>query len=208
MPFSDSSSYPIKPSDKEIDKYLTIYNSSKDYKLTESSLKKLFTQTYPLNVEVTDVLIKVCSLDSIFHTNLNENQGIVAKHIVSLEIDKRLKINDIGLVNEIAKIKANGKVKNFYSFATKYCSNHKPLDYPIYDSKADSMLQHFQKVDNFYKSGFQPDDLKNYPVYRNILLEFQKFYNLDKYNLREIDKYLWLAGKEYFPRPKRKKLRK
>lgn len=36
-------------------------------------------------------------------------------------------------------------------------------------------------------------------VAKNIL-EFKNFYNIDKYNLRDIDKYLWIAGKEYFPK--------
>jgi hypothetical protein len=34
---------------------------------------------------------------------------------------------------------------NFYSFATKYCSHHKPEMYPIYDSYVDKMLGYFKK---------------------------------------------------------------
>lgn len=29
---------------------------------------------------------------------------------------------------------------NFYSFASKYCSHHNPLDYPIYDIYVDEVL--------------------------------------------------------------------
>ncbi|UTW70364.1 hypothetical protein KHA80_07545 [Anaerobacillus sp. HL2] len=41
------------------------------------------------------------------------------------------------------------KKKNFYSFATKYCSHHNPLDYPIYDSYVDEVLRHFRNRDGF-----------------------------------------------------------
>ena len=42
--------------------------------------------------------------------------------------------------------------------------------------------------------------LKDYVKFKNILIEFKKFYDIDEYNLRDIDKYLWIAGKEYFPK--------
>lgn len=60
------------------------------------------------------------------------------------------------------------------------------------------MLWYFQKVDNF--SDFKKDELKDYVKFKNILVDFKKFYNIDEYNLRDIDKYLWIAGKEYFPK--------
>jgi len=33
-----------------------------------------------------------------------------------------------------------------------------------------------------------------------VLKDFKKFYDIDEFNLRDIDKYLWIAGKEYFPK--------
>lgn len=188
----------IKPSDTIINEYLKKWDSLDNYVLQESSLKKLFSQTYPLNVEMDDVLIKVCSLNDFYTTNIF-SPFIVAKHIVSLKIDDRLKNNDLELVNDIAKIKVNGKKeRNFYSFATKYCSHHKPKVYPIYDSFVEKLLIHFKREDKFYK--FKKSDLKNYPEYRNVLVEFQKFYGLVNYNLKDIDKYLWQAGKKHFPK--------
>ncbi len=53
--------------------------------------------------------------------------------------------NDVSLVNEIAKVEISGKQFNFYSFATKYCSHHKPKDYPIYDNYVDRLLMAFKK---------------------------------------------------------------
>lgn len=80
---------------------------------------------------------------------------------INLDIDDRLMAGDVTLVNDIAKVNMdNGTVKNFYSFATKYCSHHKHLDFLIYDSYVDRLLRYFRDVDGFYR--FSNDDLKDY----------------------------------------------
>jgi hypothetical protein len=91
----------------------------------------------------------------------------------------------------------NGKMKNFYSFASKYCSHYNPLDFPIYDSYVDKVLRYFRDVDSFYY--FKNDDLKRYIEFKKILLQFKTYYGLEQYNIKDIDKYLWLMGKEKFP---------
>jgi len=192
-----TSSIPPSPSANEIERYLAKWDSLENYTLQESSLKKLFTQTYPSNKLLDDVLIKVCSLNDFYSTNIF-SPYTVAKHIVNLDIDNDLENGNLDIVNRISTIKMNGgKIKNFYSFATKYCSHHKPKTYPIYDSYVDKILMHFKKIDHF--DDFSKKDLKSYPKFRNTLEKFRKFYVLDKYNLKQIDKYLWQLGKEYFP---------
>lgn len=188
----------IEPSTKEVEKYLKNWDELENYALQESSLKKLFNKTYPLNNNMDDVLIKVCSLNDFYSTNIF-SPFIIAKHIMDLNIDKRLKDNDLDLVNDIAlvEVKKNKKI-NFYSFATKYCSHHKPEVYPIYDSFVEKILMSLKKTDKFAK--FKKADLKDYTKYKNILIEFKMFYKLEKFNLKEIDKYLWQAGKKYFPK--------
>lgn len=187
-----------KPSKQELKNYLELWDSLENYVLQESSLQKLFTETYPKNDRIENVLIKVCSLNDFYSTNIY-SPFTVAKHIVDLQIDKKLENNSLELVNEIAEIEmSNGRLINFYSFATKYCSHHKPTVYPIYDSFVDRMLIHFKKIDNF--CSFSRNDLRQYPDYRNILVEFSNFYGLTEFNLKQIDKYLWQAGKKYFPK--------
>jgi hypothetical protein len=186
----------IRPSEDEVEKYLQLWDSLDNYVLQESSLRKLFTITYPLNNNMDDVLIKVCSLNDFYSTNIF-SPFLVAKHIVSLDIDEELRNDDISIVNRIAKVPVNSKKTiNFYSFATKYCSHHKPAVYPIYDSYVDKMLTYFKKLDKFHK--FYNNDLREYLSYRDILLKFRDFYQLTKYDLKQIDKYLWQAGKLYF----------
>lgn len=187
-----------RPSKDEVVNYLNEWDSLENYTLQESSLRKLFTKTYPLNTDLDDVLIKVCALNDFYSTNIF-SPFTVAKHIVSLKIDDSLKKDDLKIVNRIAEVTMNGgNRKNFYSFATKYCSHHRPTTYPIYDSYVEKMLKYCKKKDKF--DNFKNDDLKSYERFREILLSFRKYYSLNEFDLKQIDKYLWQAGKKYFPR--------
>lgn len=188
----------FRPTPIQIEKCLKDWDNMENYVLQERSLKKLFTKTYPLNHNIDDVLIKVCSLNDFYSTNIF-SPFTIAKHIISLKIDNKLEQEDLSIVNKIAIVKMKGGKKwNFYSFATKYCSHHKPKTFPIYDNFVEKMLIHFKRSDNFYN--FNNSDLKQYPRYREILLKFREFYGLIKYDLKQIDKYLWISGKKYFPK--------
>ena len=188
----------VRPSTKQVSIYLEKWDSLENYVSQESSLRKLFAETYPRNVDMDDVLIKVCSLNDFYSTNIFY-PFTVAKRIVDLDIDQRLSKRDLTLVNDLAVVKVNDqKTINFYSFATKYCSHHFPECYPIYDSFVEKMLMRFKRVDNFFK--FKKDDLRHYPTYHTVLTQFSRFYGLDSFTLKQIDKYLWQAGKDNFPK--------
>ncbi|HIT37769.1 MAG TPA: hypothetical protein IAB59_04780 [Candidatus Onthousia faecipullorum] len=184
-----------KPCQKEVEKYLNKWDSLENYVLQESSLDKLFFKTYPKNDDINDILIKCSSLNDFYSTNIFSIFS-VAKHILKLNIDKRLKEGDATLVNDIAKVKINGKDKNFYSFATKYCSHHFPTIYPIYDYYVEKVLLYFRDKDHFLY--FKKSDLKKYDLFKNILISFRNYYGLNEYNLKDIDRYLWQLGKDYF----------
>lgn len=98
--------------------------------------------------------------------------------LCSLDIDSRLKAGDVTLVRDIQYLTISETQKNFYSFASKYCSHHNPLDYPIYDSFVDEILRYFRNRDGF--SEFQDGDLKDYVKFKSILIDFRSFYGLDK----------------------------
>ena len=137
-----------KPSIEQVKFYLKAWNEQENYVLQEHALVKLFFETYPYNTDINDILIKAASLNDFYSTNIF---GIftMAKHILNLDIDKRLQEGDASLVDDIAEITIGGKERRFYSFASKYCSNHKPNLFPIYDSYVDRVLRHFRKVDGF-----------------------------------------------------------
>lgn len=187
-----------KPNKKIIEEYLIKWGNLEDHYIwQESSLDKLFHKDYKYNTDLNEILIKCSCLNDFYSTNIFLIYP-VAKNIYDLKIDKRLKDGDPSLVNDIARVTISGKEKVFYSFASKYCSHHNNIEFPIYDYFVDRMLMYFKSKDKFAK--FTKDDLKDYVKFKDILIRFKKFYNIDEYNLRDIDKYLWIAGKEYFPK--------
>lgn len=203
----------ILPSSSEIDNYLKEWNTPEKeknikYAPQEKSLTKLFTKTYPLNQDLDDILIKVSSINEFYSTNIL-SPFKVAKHIHSLNIDEKIKQGDLSIVNEIALVKMNEKKPiDFYSFATKYCSHHKPETYPIYDYYVVKMLLYLKKHDKTFDqyNSFNERDLRHYEQYKKIILKFQESYCLEHYDLKQIDKYLWMCGKDYFPKKYKKKI--
>jgi hypothetical protein len=136
-------------------------------------------------------------LNQFYSTNIFDTYS-VAKHILKMDVDRRLKAHDLSLVNELARVSLRGKPKNFYSFASKYCSHHVPDAFPIYDSFVEKMLLHYYSVDRFEM--FTKSDLKDYARFVGIIAAFQKHYALQRFSLRQIDVFLWLAGKDSFSR--------
>ncbi len=185
------------PSIEQVEFYLRAWDEQENYVLQEHALDKLFFETYPNNTDINDILIKASSLNDFYSTNIF-SIFTVAKHILELDIDNRLQAGDASLVDDIADMTISGKKKRFYSFASKYCSHHKPKLFPIYDSFVDMVLRHFRKVDGFCV--FADGELKNYPRFIEILNAFQRYYGLESVNKKDLDRYLWQLGKHYFPR--------
>lgn len=185
------------PSIEQVEFYLAKWDELENYHLQEDALNKLFLELCPSNKDIIDILLKASTLNDFYSTNIFSIYP-VAKHICDLDIDERLKAGDVTLVGDIQSVTFGEKKKNLYSFASKYCSHHNPLDYPIYDSYVDIVLRYFRDRDSF--SDFKNRDLKDYVKFKRILIEFCIFYGLDKFNLKKIDQYVWLLGKRYFPK--------
>ena len=60
------------------------------------------------------------------------------------------------------------------------------------------MILYFKDKDNF--DDFKKSDLKKYSKFVDVINKFKSFYELSNFSMKEIDTYLWLAGKEYFPK--------
>jgi hypothetical protein len=185
-----------QPTPAQIRKYVKRWDTLEDYVLQEASLNRLFQVLCPQNTSIEDVLLKVSALNDFYSTNIFKTYP-VAKRILKLNIDQRIKSGDLALVNQIAKVTISGSQKNFYSFASKYCNHHNPVAFPIYDSYVKKMLMHFKRVDKY--EPFKAEDLKGYKRFVEVMNRFRAFYGLHEFSLRQIDIYLWLAGKEYFP---------
>ncbi len=185
-----------EPSVEQVELWLHQWDELEDYTAQEAAIDRLFHGEFSSNDNLQNILIKCSVLNDFYSTNIFKIYP-VAKHILSLNIDERLKKGDPSLVDDIAKVSINNKDKYFYSFASKYCSHHNQLDFPIYDSYVHKVLKYYRNVDRFFE--FNESDLKIYSKFKDILIQFRNFYKLDKYNLKELDKYLWQFGKEYFP---------
>ena len=187
-----------KPSAKQVKHYLAKRETLENYVLQEKALEKLFN-LLPHNTDINDVLLKSSTLNDFYSTNIF-NTYAVAKHILTIpNLDNRLKQGDISLVDEIKEVTmSDGKKSDFYSFATKYCSHHNPNFFPIYDSYVDKILVALNKVYPF--STFKHKELKNYQRFNEVLLDFNKTFGLDNFSLKDLDTYLWLLGKEIFPK--------
>lgn len=186
-----------KPSVEIVEEYLKLWDTLENYSLQECALDKLFFELAPSNTNISDILLKSATLNDFYSTNIFSIFP-VAKHILSLNIDDRLKEGDETLVDDMKNIVINNKNMKLYSFATKYCSHHNPEHFPIYDSFVDKVLRYFRDIDGFFK--FKNEDLKNYKTFKSILNDFQIFYGLQKYSFKELDKFLWQFGKIYFPK--------
>jgi len=89
-----------------------------------------------------------------------------------------------------------GRIRRNYSFATKYYSWHAPHIYPIYDSFVDQLLWAYQKQEKF--AAFKREELLVYTRYREILDKFLEHYALKQFGYKDLDKFLWLYGREVF----------
>lgn len=184
-----------QPSVAKVNEYIQKWDLLDDYVSQERALDKLFLVLCKYNQCIEDILIKCSALNDFYSTHIFKVHN-VAQHYLHKDIDKRLNEGDTTLVEDLAHITINGKSFNFYSFASKYCSHHRPDIYPIYDNYVHKLLMYFRNRDKFCE--FKTEDLKKYQSYIAIIKVFQQTYGLSTFTIKEIDKYLWQLGKEAF----------
>lgn len=165
--------------------------------VTEPAIRKLL-QTFPNNTDVSEILLKVITINQIYSTGIFAVQP-VAERICAADIDAALRAGETGVVHRIDRLQFTafgGKEvdRSIYSFATKYCALHQPLHYPIYDGLIATGLLNYSRQDGF--AGFKYDDLRQYDTFKGVVLSFREHYGLTEFTLREVDQFLWTLGKE------------
>ena len=190
-----------RPSTKEVAHYIAKWNSLENYVNQEHALDRLFFELCPENKRIEDILVKCAALNDFYSTNIFDIHS-VAQHILALDIDERLESGDLTLVNDISlcRVGYNHELHFFYSFATKYCSHHKPESYAIFDNYVEKILLYFQHRDHF--GHFRRTNLRDYKVYMQAIQDFRIFYGLEKYTIKQLDQYLWQLGKHHFMKRK------
>jgi hypothetical protein len=168
------------------------FDSDDRYGPADRILTRVFSH-HPLNNELDNVLIKVVLLNGLYNTNVYAIMDM-AFHIRCLDIDAELAVASPDLVDRIARLTIHGKTRRHYSFATKYCSWHRPDDYPIYDSLVEKLLWLYHNQCHFAE--FNRPDLQNYSTYKAVIGAFRQYFDLTHLSLKEIDKFLWFTSKD------------
>ena len=167
-----------------------LYDEYPFNQLGDKALNELLEQ-FPQNRVASQVLLKVLVLDRLYHTRILEiHVERFARHIAGLDIDSLLAKNSLDAVRQIYRCPELKRV--YYSFATKFCSWHKPKLYPIFDSYAVECLWAYRKQDHF--ATFHRQDLWYYEKYVAVITAFRDFYKLDGLTFRQVDKFLWSSG--------------
>ena len=97
------------------------------------------------DTSISHVYKKVVLLNALYSTNVMATFDMTL-HISRIkDFERRVQEGDISLVDDIRYITIEGKDKNFYSFATKYCHHHNVHAYPIFDSFVVFYLKKYNK---------------------------------------------------------------
>jgi hypothetical protein len=157
--------------------------------VTERALAELI-ERFPQNTELAHILLKVVALNKLYATNIL-NVYSVAERIAELKIDADLKASSIPLVDVMAPVTIGNKQRVNLSFASKYCSWHRPDTYPIYDSRAEACLWAYSKQ---FSLGFARKDLWKYVTYYTAVRQFRDRFELGTLTFKQIDKFLYGKG--------------
>lgn len=184
----------VQPDKKHIKSILNEYREQYFYE-TDGALGLVF-KNYPKNKNIHQILTKVVMINQLYGTNIFDPLT-VAKHIYDLRafLDNELYKGSLSIVDKIEAVKFGHKTRYFYSFATKYCSWHRPEQYFIYDSFVDMLLWEYKKKYNFYD--YKRSDVYEYGYekFHNICLNFKSFFGLNWITNKKLDEFLWLEAK-------------
>jgi hypothetical protein len=166
----------------------------RDNAVTEQALT-LLVNAFPANSDHRHILLKVTAINALYSTQI---RGVhrVAEHILACKIDDRLAAGDPGVIDAVAIVDFNGKPRNNYSFATKYCSWHRPDHFPIWDSRVDKCLRGYQRQDRF--DVFTESDLWQYARFRRVVEKFREHYRLTDFSFKDMDKFFYQQGQARF----------
>lgn len=181
---------PLSPSPGLVKKACEEFEDT--YKVIEGALKEVFVQ-FPQNTNPSHVLVKVVVLNRLYSAGVLAVER-VADHIYKNgeEIDRALAAGSPSVVDQIRRVAIGERDFNFFSFASKYCSWHRPDVYPIYDSRVDRYLWSMQRQFRFSDFFNQHADLwESYSRFFKIMTDFQRCFQLESFTFKQIDMFLW-----------------
>ena len=170
------------------------------YFLAEKALKRVFQKdgNKPRLSDI-DLLTQIPLLNALYKTNIWAIDNVY-QHYKEVKdknnLERRLMEGDLSIVEKLRNVCLKDQERDFYSFATKFCSFHNPEQFPIYDSIVADMLYALNNNGKKPFSKFTKKSLKDYPTFVAVIRDLQKAYGLTDRSFWEIDKMLWINGKE------------
>ncbi|HEX6893574.1 MAG TPA: hypothetical protein VF141_22840 [Chryseolinea sp.] len=169
-------------------KYLDIFESQEMYFVNDLKNLELFKKTHE-NKNAEDIRTKVSAVNDTEISNLGILENVVS-HILSLNIDERLKKNDLAVVEEIATITVGAKTHHLLHFASVYCNFHLPEVYPIY---SEQYLDFYRRYIAEYKLPLDVQKINTYDVFTKALNDLVQRLGLKgKMNYLHLRKFAWL----------------
>ena len=165
------------------------------FHIDEEELKELFEDHRKLTEDI--ISSRVRRLNALYHTHLWEKhitEIVRFLHKTSIDFENRILSGDLAVIKELA----DRKDRNCFVFATKYCSFVNPKEYPIFDSLVGKVLKHFHERKPLMDGALGCEGIRlkfEYEKYKEVINEFRTQYGLEKCSYKEIDKFLWLVGK-------------
>lgn len=187
-----------RPSVEELKRYHQKWDTLNLYVAHEDALRMLFQELpdFRLNVDLRHIIVKCSVLNDFYSTKIYRIEPL-AEHILSIpDIDNRLAAGDEALVKEIAE---GENLNRNYSFATKYCAHHQPDAFPIYDRYVDDVLWFLHsEYPGLMPFRHRKELQEDYLTFKRSVAAVRDEFGLDGYSFKDIDRYLWQLGKDYY----------
>lgn len=174
-----------------VKKLASEFDSVEKYRVVEEALRWLFDET-PGNDDLRSVLLKVVAVNSLYSTQVFATFDL-ATHIVRSNLDRLLDGRAPKAVEAIAHVEFAGKKKRLYSFASKYCSWHRPDNFPIMDRMVKDVLWAYREPVGLR---IRRADLEEYEAFCYALEQFVGHYGLASMKWKDLDKGLWMLGRQ------------
>ena len=171
--------------------YLDLFHQ-KDCYFSDDQKRIAYFRKNPLNNDVNEIVVKISTMEHEQIDDVMASRRFMADHIASLDIDAALQQGQPEVVEAIAHLDIQGKPHFLYSFASRYCNWHNMEAYPIYDPAIHKLL-------NFYRQQTIGAELADEEVYvysrfKEQMIAFRQYLQMDRYNFKEVDKFIWIYG--------------
>lgn len=177
-----------------------------ELRIPEEAIKDLCTDKYKSQTDINGVIAKISIINQIYSTRVkNIDTYWLAKHITNNgeKLKKYIYSEDekdrIKAVQIIANSKDSSeenikKMNNHYSFATKYCSFHKPEKFPIYDSYISAVVK-ANADEGIYDKVTNITSFKSYENFCEAMGRLKEIFSKElgeNISAKEFDQFLWL----------------